>query len=150
MTQIPAFNALDSASSTTRGQPASRFSEMSSEDFIKIIFTELSNQDPFKPNDSSALLQQMSSIRSIESDIKLTDQLKTLVTQNQLASGGNLIGKFIGGLTSDNNRVAGLVVAVSRTDDVVSLELDNGWSVPINNVERVIDPDQLPDDSPTP
>lgn len=151
MTQIPAFNALDSASSTTRSQPASRFSEMSSEDFIKIIFTELSNQDPFKPNDSSALLQQMSSIRSIESDIKLTDQLKTLVTQNQLASGGNLIGKFIGGLTSDNNRVAGLVVAVSRADDVVSLELDNGWSVPINNVERVIDPDQLPDDSgPTP
>lgn len=114
---------------------------MSSEDFVKIIFTELTNQDPFKPNDSSALLQQMSSIRSIESDIKLTDQLKSLVSQNQLTAAGGMIGKFVGGLTIDNRRVAGIVVAASREGDNINLDLDNGWSVPINNVEKVINPD---------
>lgn len=147
MSQISTFNPLDAAANTSRSAPASRFSEMSSEDFIKIIFTELTNQDPLKPSDSSALLQQMSSIRSIESDIKLTDQLNSLVTQNQLSSAGNMIGKFVGGVTADNNRVAGFVVAVSRERNTVNLELDNGWTVPINNVERLIDPDQLPDDA---
>ena len=126
----------------------SRFSEMSTEDFIKIIFTELSAQDPFKPNDSGALLDQLNSIRSIESDIKLTDQLKSLVTQNQLSAASGMIGKFIGGLTAENDRVAGFVVSVIRQGDDITLELDNGWHVPITGVETVIDPSLLPESSP--
>ena len=141
---------INPASAATTAAPRAaginRFSEMSSEDFIKIIFTELTNQDPLKPSDSSALLEQMSSIRSIESDIKMAERLDSLVTENQLASAGNMIGKFIGGLSTDNNRVAGFVIAISRENDTVNLELDNGWTVPIDNVERLIDPDQLPDE----
>ena len=66
---MSAINALTGGS--TASAPTSRFTELSSEEFIKIIFTELQNQDPFKPNDSSALLEQLNSIRSIESDIEL-------------------------------------------------------------------------------
>jgi len=116
---------------------------MSSEEFVKIIFTELANQDPFDPNDSAALLEQLNSIRSIESDLEMMQQLESLVHENQLASAGTLIGNFIGGLTEDNNRVAGYVVSVIRQGDTVSLELDNGWVVPIDNVETIIDPSQF-------
>jgi flagellar basal-body rod modification protein FlgD len=142
MSQINAFDPTDAA---LRPAPTNRFSDLSSEDFIKIIFTELSKQDPFQPNDSSALLEQLNSIRSIESDIKLGDQLKDLVFENQLASASSMIGKFIGGLTAENQRVAGFVVSVIRQGDSVNLELDNGWIVPIDGVETVIDPDQLPE-----
>jgi flagellar basal-body rod modification protein FlgD len=137
MTQISAFNpAADAGGSRVPSQ----FSKLSSEDFIRIIFTELSNQDPFQPNDSQALLNQLNSIRSIESDIKLTQQLETLVAENQLASASNMIGKFIGGLSVDNFRVAGFVVSVIRQGNEVNLELDNGWIVPIKGVEQVINP----------
>jgi flagellar basal-body rod modification protein FlgD len=142
MSQISAFNPTDAA---LQSNVPSQFSKMSSEDFIKIIFTELSNQDPFQPNDSAALLEQLDSIRSIEADLKLTDQLHSLVFENQLASASSMIGKFIGGLTTDNQRVAGFVVSVIRQGDDVNLELDNGWVVPIGGVETVIDPDQLPE-----
>ena len=54
---------------------SNRFNELSSEDFMQIIFTELQQQDPFEPNDSSALLEQLNSIRAIESDIELTKNL---------------------------------------------------------------------------
>lgn len=141
---------VNALTSNAAGQAASsvpsRFSDMSTEDFIRIIFTELSNQDPFKPNDSAALLEQLNSIRSIESDLQLTGQLKSLVTDNQLSSASGMIGKFIGGLTADNDRVAGFVVSVIRQDDQITLELDNGWLVPISGVETVIDPELLPDD----
>ncbi len=147
------MSAISSIGSDSGIQPKSsvpsRFSEMSTEDFIKIIFTELSTQDPFKPNDSGALLEQLNSIRSIESDIKLTDQLQSLVTENQLSSASGMIGKFIGGLTAENDRVAGFVVSVIRQGDDITLELDNGWHVPISGVETVIDPDLLPDAPPT-
>lgn len=146
MTQISAFNPADAA--LQQSHVPSQFSKMSSEDFIRIIFTELSNQDPFQPNDSAALLEQLDSIRSIESDLKLTDQLQSLVFENQLASASGMIGKFIGGLTAGNERVAGYVVSVIRQGEDVNLELDNGWVVPIGGVETVIDPDELPEPPP--
>ncbi len=134
MTQIPSNPVVDSA---LRPPPVNRFSEMSSEDFLRIIFTELSNQDPFEPNDSSALLDQLNSIRSIESDIQLIDQLKSLVTDNQFAWAANLIGKHITGLSTTNDPVEGRVVSVVRQGEEVSLELDNGWLVPIGSVQTV-------------
>jgi flagellar basal-body rod modification protein FlgD len=126
--------------SITTSASTNRFSDLSSEEFIKIIFTELSNQDPFKPNDSSALLEQLNSIRSIESDTQLTKQLSSIVTQNQLATAGNLIGRQIQGLTPDSDRVSGMVVSVAKQKDQVSLLLDNGWVVPMENVETIVDP----------
>jgi len=126
----------------------SRFGEMSTEDFLDIIFTELSNQDPFDPNDSSALLKQIESIRSIEADIRLEKQLKNIVTQNQLASAGGLVGKFVGGLTAEANRVSGFVVGVSRAGNQINLELDNGRVVPMDNVESILDPNMVPGEAP--
>lgn len=128
------------------GSPSSApngFSALSSEEFMKIIFTELQNQDPMKPNDSSALLDQMSSLRSIQSDMDLSKQLQLLVTQNQLASAGNLIGEFVSGLTFGNQRASGWVVSISRTADGPILNLDNGYRLPFDNVDEIVDGDLL-------
>lgn len=136
MGQINAFSPADSALQTgvTNG-----FGEMSTSDFIRIIFTELANQDPFAPNDSSALLEQLNSIRSIESDLKLVEQLKSLVFENQFAVAAGLMGKYLTGLTESLDRVSGYVVSVLRQGDSVQLELDNGWRVPLGSVESVTD-----------
>lgn len=125
-----------------------RFNELSSEDFMKIIFTELQQQDPFEPNDSSALLEQLNSIRAIESDIDLTKNLQSIVFQNQLATAGNLIGKTVEGLTTTNERVVGNVFAVLREGDNVTLQLDTGWEIPADNVTVIVDPASLPQQQP--
>lgn len=137
MSQISDAVATDSL---VRTGHTNAFSDMSTEDFIRIMFTELTNQDPFQPNDSAALLDQLNSIRSIESDMKVTEQLEALVTENQLASASNMIGKFIAGRTEDLTTVTGFVVSVIRQGDTINLELDTGWWVPIENVETVLDP----------
>ena len=118
---------------------ASSFSSMDSEEFIKIIFTELQNQDPFEPNDSSALLEQLNSIRSIESDMELTNQLKAIVFQNQLSGAGNLIGRYVQGLSQEGNRVDGKVISVIRQGDAIGIELDTGWIVEIDQIELIVD-----------
>ncbi len=137
MSQISGVNTIDPA---LQRSPTNGFGEMTSEDFIRIIFTELSNQDPFQPNDSSALLNQLNSIRSIESDIKLTDQLEALVFGNKMASAGNLLGQIVGGLSQNNDRVLGFVISVNKQGDEVFLELDTGDFIPFDNVETVVDP----------
>ncbi len=118
---------------------SSGFSSMDSEEFVKIIFTELQNQDPFQPNDSSALLEQLNSIRSIESDMALTDQLRDIVFQNQLSGAGNLIGRYVQGMTGDGNRVDGKVISVIRQGDAIGVELDTGWIIEVDQVELIVD-----------
>ena len=93
---MSSINAAAGIQSGVEG--SSGFSSMKSEDFVKIIFTELQNQDPFQPNDSAALLEQLNSIRSIESDMQMTRQLESIVFQNQLAGAGNLIGRYVQGM----------------------------------------------------
>lgn len=121
--------------------PASRFSEVSTEDFIRIIFAELSNQDPMEPSDTSSLLKQLESIRSIESSVRLGEQLERLVSENQLASASNMIGRFAGGMTDDFQRVAGQVVAVAREGGDVFVELDSGHRINASRIEMIVDPD---------
>jgi flagellar basal-body rod modification protein FlgD len=134
MSQITAF---DPVSDALPSGTANRFNEMSSEDFIRIMFTELSNQDPFQPNDSAALLEQLNSIRSIESDLTLVDKLESLVSENQLSSAANLIGKTVSGLTADNERVSGRVVSVVRQGSDVHVELESGHRLELGSVETI-------------
>ncbi len=128
------------------GPDSSRFNEMSSEDFMRIIFTELQQQDPFEPNDSSALLEQLNSIRAIESDMELSANLENIVFQNQLATAGNMIGKTVEGLTVTNDRVVGNVFAVVRAGNQIFLQLDTGWEIPADNVQVIVDPWSIPED----
>lgn len=146
MTQIDATSATGFDPRTPGG---SRFNDMTSEDFIRVIFTELQNQDPLDPSDTTAVLEQINSIRSIESDLNLANKLETLVTENQLASASSMLGSFVGGLTDDAQRVAGYVVSVVRQGDDIAVELDNGWFVNVNNVETVVDPSVIENVSPT-
>ena len=131
MSAINALSGSPSAAST------GRFSEMSSEDFMKIIFTELQSQDPFKPNDSNALLEQLNSIRSIESDVQMEERLQSIVFQNQMSTAGGLIGKRVAGLTENAERVGGIVKSVSRSGDSITLNLENGWIIPMDNLEYI-------------
>ncbi len=118
---------------------SSGFGALDSEEFLNIMFTELQNQDPFEPNDSSALLEQLNSIRSIESDMALTSQLESIVFQNQLAGASNLIGRYIQGMAPGGNRVDGQVISVIRQGDSIGVELDTGWVIDVDQVELIVD-----------
>lgn len=115
-----------------------RFSQMSSEDFAKLIFTELSNQDPLAPNDTTALLQQLSTLRSIQSDMDLSTSLQTMVRQTQLSSAAGLIGRTVSGRSESGIAVTGKVSGVTSTTDGAVLELGQSGRMPINRLEKIL------------
>ncbi|MEO0715389.1 MAG: flagellar hook capping FlgD N-terminal domain-containing protein [Planctomycetota bacterium] len=121
-------------------EPTSGVSGLSSDEFLQIIFEELAQQDPLEPNDTNALLEQLSSIRSIESDLDLASRLETIASQGELNSASGLIGDFVSGLTEDNQRVADFVGSVSRTaDDRVILNLVGGDRIKMTDVDEILD-----------
>ncbi len=131
---------LGSGLSTTAAGVPSRFNELTSEDFVKIMFTELSNQDPLKPNDSNTLLQQFSSLRSIEADLSMQTKLGDVVAQNQFATAGGLLGKRVAGYTENLDPADGVVKSISMTTDGPVLNLTNGDRVPFKYVQTILQP----------
>lgn len=140
-------DALSGFSAPTNSA-SNAFGALNSEQFVKIIFSELSNQDPLQPSDSKALLQELSTLRSIQSDMDLSSKLTSLVGQNEWTSASNLIGKSISGISDSLERVEGTVRSVSRTADGAVLNLTSGVRVPVSNVDEVLS--ALPAGSTTP
>lgn len=125
---------LNSTSSNTSGRG---MSQLNSEDFTKLIITELTKQDPLQPNDTNALLNQIATIRSIESDTNLNSSLTSLVRQNDFASASTLIGKTISGISEENERVSGQVESISRTSSGTTVKLVGGDLLDWKNVDSV-------------
>lgn len=135
-----AIESVLGAGEGTRTAAGDAFSSLSSEEFTKIILTELQNQDPLEPNDTGALLEQLSSIRSIQSDLELQNRLEAMVAQNELAGASGLIGKRVSGLTDSSKRVEDEVVSVSRTQSGAVLNLKSGSRMPMGNLDEILAP----------
>lgn len=127
-------NATNNTSQTNNNNA---FGELDSIEFIEILVSELTNQDPFEPNDSAQILEQLSSLRSIESQTALQDSLESLVDQNSIASASGYIGQFVEGLNNANNEVSGLVVGLSIEAGQPVLQLDDGTSLAANRVTEI-------------
>ncbi len=137
------MSAIPSSFNTTPnqlGREDDGFSELSSTDFLEIIFAELQNQDPLSPNDTQALLDQISTIRSIESDLELSDKLEEITRRGEITSAGSLVGQFVGGTTASGLDVAGFVDSVSITREGIAVNLGSGYTIDLESVKEIVDP----------
>src|SRR4051794_37129168 len=99
-TPLGANSATGSNSTSGSGGTSSlkKNFDLKAEDFIKMMITQLQNQDPMEPAKNDQLLAQMSQIGQLQSATSLQDSLKGLVTQNQIGAAAGLIGKTVQGL----------------------------------------------------
>jgi flagellar basal-body rod modification protein FlgD len=92
--------------------------------FLKLMITELQNQDPLNPMDSSQMLDQIAQMRQITSSDKLTSTLNSVLLGQNIASSTNLIGANITGISDDQQKVAGVVSSVSIDNGTPKLHVD--------------------------
>ena len=133
-------SANDVANVNANRDPGSGFGDLSSEEFIRIMIAELTTQDPFEPNDTQAILDQLSSLTNIESQTALRESMESLVLQNGVSQAAGMIGKTVQGLDENNDRVTGKVNSVRVVDGVALLELDTGETLPLDRVTRIAQP----------
>ena len=137
MTTFPAAAAAPSSGPASSSQIKSKKMELKTEDFIKMMITQLQNQDPMEPAKNQELLAQMSQIGQLQSATSLQESLKGMVLQNQIGSASALIGKTVQGLDSADDPVTGVVNSVKVATDGVSLELDNGQALLLSRVTQI-------------
>jgi flagellar basal-body rod modification protein FlgD len=112
-------------------------SALNANDFIKMMVTQLQNQDPLNPDKNSELLSQMSQIGQLQSTTELQASLKTLVLQDSLGAAGNLIGKMVQGLDDNGAKMDGMVNSVQVQDGNVVLQLDSGKTLQLAKVTSI-------------
>jgi flagellar basal-body rod modification protein FlgD len=141
-------SAIGTSTSASPATQQGGLSSLKSEDFFKILVTELQNQDPFEPTKTADMISQVSQIRSIELSGKLTDTLGLMTRQQRLSGTSELIGKYVYAVTTaaDGTQMLhqGVVTGLRfNADGAAVLELDTGEMVPATAVIRVTTLDEV-------
>ena len=113
-------------------------SEINSDAFLELLITELQNQDPLEPLSNQEIVQQLSQIREIESNLQLTDTLESVRLGQNLAMANGLIGRLVAGLTDDSEPIAGRVGGVSIVDGEPRLYVGQ-YTIDLDKVSEILD-----------
>jgi flagellar basal-body rod modification protein FlgD len=116
---------------------ADAFAQVDLNDFIKLLVTELQHQDPLDPMDNQEILQQISQIREIESNQRLTDTLESVLLGQNVVTASNLIGRSIVALSDKGERVTGEIDRVSIEEGVARLHVGE-HTVRLKNVAEIL------------
>lgn len=128
-----ALGASSSASSSSSGG----LNSLNTGDFIKMMLTQLQNQDPLQPESNDQLMSQMSQIGQLQSNSQLQTTLTTFAQQTQIGAASSLMGKKVQGLDANSNPVNGVVTGVQVSTSGVNLNLDSGGILPMSNVTSI-------------
>ena len=94
-----------------------------------MFMTQLKNQDPSQPVDSTQMLAQQAQFASLEQMQNLNTNLVTLLAMQNVSQATSLIGKTASGKDSVGNLVTGNVVGISFDGGTSTLKIDTGGGV---------------------
>lgn len=140
------MSAIDAIGGSSAPASSAGFG-LKSEEYFNLVLAELQNQDPLEPNDTSQLLEDIGLIQRIETDRATQEAFATLTNQSAFASAASLVGNLVGGISTDNRRVADLVISVSNTKDGPMLNLFDGSRLPFSQVDEIAGPLDFGDDT---
>jgi flagellar basal-body rod modification protein FlgD len=122
------ITSISSAASTTQAKP------MGMEDFLKILLTQLTYQDPLKPMDNQEFMAQMAQFTSLEQTQQLNEKMSTLITNQSALQSVGLIGRTVDITTATGESVTGNVTALSLIGQTPALTLNSTSGATISNV----------------
>lgn len=111
--------AIDSVS----GGSALQASSMGMEDFLKILLTQLTYQDPLKPMDNQEFMAQIAQFTALEQTQQMNEKLSLLVANQAALQSVGLIGRTVDLSVAGGKVMTGTVTALSLAGETPSLSI---------------------------
>jgi len=92
------------------------------EDFLKILLTQLTFQDPLKPMDNQEFMAQMAQFTSLEQTQQLNGKLDALLSTQAALQSVGLIGRTVD-ITTESGSVTGTVASLSLAGSAPALSV---------------------------
>jgi flagellar basal-body rod modification protein FlgD len=103
------------------------------DDFLKLLVTQLSSQDPMNPMKDTEFVAQMASFTSLEQTKALQAEIKLLREDQQLLRAAGLLGQTVTVQNPNTTTVRGVVSAVQVEEGTPKLVV-NGLGYDISSV----------------
>jgi flagellar basal-body rod modification protein FlgD len=127
--QVDAFNKT-----LNEGRGAKANAALDKNDFLKILITQLSHQDPTQPMDDKAFVAQMAQFSSLEQMTNMSEGLARVADLISRSQAVNLLGSAVE-ISEGGSTVSGIVEAVTSGD--FPQVMVNGQYYDFANVQKV-------------
>jgi len=139
-------------------------SSLGKEDFLRLLVTQLQNQDPTQPLQDREFIAQMTQFSTLEQMTNLNDMFTKFVEAQSIGGLSNMIGKKVTWteyVVETNNAgeqvlkevpKEGMVTAISMKDGKSQVVLEDGSRLDVNRIETVTNsvpkPGEKPEETP--
>ena len=118
------------ATSTAAAANAATAASFDPEAFLKLLTTELQNQDPTSPMQTDQMMSQLATISQVEQAVQTNTKLDNLLAQQALTQAATLIGHQI---SSSDGTQTGIVQSVHTSATGTSAILSDGSTLDIGS-----------------
>ncbi len=129
---VSATNTAAAQSPSTQDQATSAFN-LSFEQLLKIIMTQLSYQDPLKPMDNFEFVSQLAQFSQIQIGQTSNDRLAEVAAAQATLQATSLLGKSVD-VPAGSTTLSGKVTSISFADGVPKLTIKMADGNTISNI----------------
>lgn len=130
MSSITTDNKVNTYGTYTNSNQKQNKNTLEKDDFLKLLVTELKNQDPLQPADNKQFITEMAQFSTLEimnnvaAAIEgLQDEISKQTQQSLLVQGTSLIGKEVTGTDADGQLIQGIVESIIWKDEELELQV---------------------------
>ena len=121
------INGISSATTSLRANA------LGQEDFMKILLTQLTYQDPMKPMDNQQFMAQMAQFTSLEQTQQLNQKMATLISNQAALQSVGLIGRTVD-INTGGSSLTGTVASLSLSGDSPSITVRTSSGATLQNI----------------
>jgi len=124
----------------TATTPTNPSANISIQDFLRILTTQLNNQDPLKPMDNTQFVAQLAQFTALQESQQTNDKLDSLLNIQSASQSVGLIGRTVT-ISSSGSTENGSVTALdfSSGQALLSVRLPSGQVVSGISLSSVVD-----------
>lgn len=130
---IPPVSATET---TTPAQSAKSSITANSEMFLNLLVTQLKNQDPSSPMDSTAMMNQITQMSMMEQLVNLSKLSEEGFALNMRDAAASLIGRQVSYTDPDGTEVTGIAKSISYSNTIPTVNVD-GHAVSLDAITGV-------------
>lgn len=130
-------NGLVTDPSSSQTNATNNLDNIDTSQFLQMMLTEMQNQDPLNPMQTSQIMDELGQMQQITASNKLTSTLDGMALGQSLNNATSLLGRNIDGIDDSGNPASGVVSKVSIANNTARIYVGS-QVVSLNNVQDVL------------
>ncbi|MCF1441342.1 flagellar hook capping FlgD N-terminal domain-containing protein [Ralstonia nicotianae] len=123
-----------SAAGNVTSTAGSQVNNLNMQDFLKVLLTQLTYQDPLKPMDNQQFMAQVAQFTALGQTQQMNSSIETLVSNQASLQSVGLIGRTVD-ITTSSGTVTGTVSALSLSGTSPQLTINAGIGRTLTNID---------------